>query len=519
MAFTTRSKRETDVALKSTPESVGPGAYVKGSTRKTRAANAPFNSSVPREPVVVVGEDFKTPGPGAYQVKETVSHNAVSATAMVAKSSRFDDKTKPIPGPGSYQVESKWVKDDHTKYYPNAGRRINWVRVATAPSIPNSNQSYGYDETPTGELVLHRPPSRDATKGPAYYAPDDRAVRPTRAVDFSKSKVNRSAFNPAPNPGPGQYEPPAIKKHEDFSTKPSSNFASKVERQSVVKKTQLATPGPGSYEVPSGFKKPHVPEENQFFGSTVDRSVIPSTFSRTAPAGLNTPGPGAYEEIRTRFRSEKPGALADHGPFSSTVSRFKEEPHQKLGPGAYNSHLINSVGKIRRNPHVKGGFGAVEERFTHDHTVIEPTTDTVGPGSYEVEKKPRRRVKPSSVFKSGTERTSFSKGKEEIPAPGAYELQQEWVKTMRSYSGHPGFMAASKRFDDKHLRISDPGPGAYDPKSPEKTHLGSDKVMKSTSPRFRQATKMNVPGPGAYNQEDPRNALVKRSYNISVYDN
>ena len=34
---------------------------------------------------------------------------------------------------------------------------VRWVRVPTAPSIPNVNQSYGYEEGDAGELILQRP--------------------------------------------------------------------------------------------------------------------------------------------------------------------------------------------------------------------------------------------------------------------------------------------------------------------------------------------------------------------------
>lgn len=42
--------------------------------------------------------------------------------------------------------------------YPCCQRGVTWVRVATAPSIPTWEQSFGYEEGEHGELVMQRPP-------------------------------------------------------------------------------------------------------------------------------------------------------------------------------------------------------------------------------------------------------------------------------------------------------------------------------------------------------------------------
>lgn len=46
-----------------------------------------------------------------------------------------------------------------------------YQRLPTAPSIPSTKQSLGYDEGADGKLHAQALPEQDTTMGPAYYTP------------------------------------------------------------------------------------------------------------------------------------------------------------------------------------------------------------------------------------------------------------------------------------------------------------------------------------------------------------
>ncbi len=78
-----------------------------------------------------------------------------------ARALQLEFKWKPLLAvrrPGAYAEGNAWLKHKHKYTAPTAQQRVNFARVASAPSIPYRNQCYGYEEGPTGSLVMQPPP-------------------------------------------------------------------------------------------------------------------------------------------------------------------------------------------------------------------------------------------------------------------------------------------------------------------------------------------------------------------------
>jgi hypothetical protein len=127
---------------------------------------------------------------------------SVTSSVFKSKAARFNEAANEqslTPGPGQYSTKSEWngrkkkkVREISNK--SNTGAAITWVRVPTAPSIPASNQSYGYEEGDYGELIMQKPPKKGHSgkgmdlPGPGEYDPSDKqkSYTTSRASDFSK---------------------------------------------------------------------------------------------------------------------------------------------------------------------------------------------------------------------------------------------------------------------------------------------------------------------------------------------
>ena len=355
---------------------VGPGSYGELDDHTLDHAYAPFSSTAERQLGGNLPSTFG-PGPGSYKTKKTdweiprrdvSSGNFVSGVARLAKDT---SSALTAPGPGSYSGGSKWIKNTHRYKMEPQARRITFQRMPTAPSVPVRSQSYGYEESGTGELILQKAPMEghsgrgSDSVGPCVYEPLLTAVKTSKTTDFKSSKSSRGIFTVNANPGPGQYKPKlagqdiimevnervgtqlaareASRKGEEpeADAKPppqmSSNFASKVPNE------ETAVPGPGSYNNKTQFRTKSVPEHHQFFTSSSRRSYeVDVQTQLAAPTWATNPGPGQYEDKRTSFANKVPGVSAptDDAPFKSTSRRFAGEK-AKAGPAFY--HIITPV--------------------------------------------------------------------------------------------------------------------------------------------------------------------------------
>jgi len=143
---------------------LGPGKYSvdNGSiaARKKRAGYAGFGSSNPRNLVPV----REGPGPGKFQRNQFDFKKKKQKPSSVFKTKqpRFPDQKKGSDlGPGHYKPMTSAFDKTLTKSHSadkKSGSPVRIKREPSAPSVPRSSQSYGYDEDQDGHLKLHKPP-------------------------------------------------------------------------------------------------------------------------------------------------------------------------------------------------------------------------------------------------------------------------------------------------------------------------------------------------------------------------
>jgi hypothetical protein len=477
------------------------------------------------------------------------------------------------PGPGTYNAAYKsWIKaSPAAPLEPNQPKAINWVKVATAPSIPAPAQSYGYEEGPKGELVQQRAPNVGHTgmnsdsPGPGQYEPDVSITRKALSTaTFAKGKQGRDCFNMAKDsfsrPGPGQYETGLVT--EDEVVRPSPVFLSATTRDKKAKEgkdgsLKHETPGPGSYQYQKLWRTQddmhaNVPEHMQAFGSTSKKLFVPGSEQHPVQVrNPHIPGPGTYDSkgifTRSRDKSSIGEAGPVHGAFSSTAQRFTEGKNTSKatpGPGYYANEKSTMASNVQHKIVGRYGvFGTTSQRFPVSKQ------DDLGPGAYEDKLKmdnvgPRKKDPRSHIFASKTKRSGPGAAKDtgadaSAPAVGSYTLPPpDWVK--KSGSCADSLMNTAPRFKEAKKPVETPGPGYYDTKHNtldnkvqgnepilvrgqlrKPTYKGLDRtgVQKpygSQSARFRvDPNSEKAPGPGWY---DEPNTLIKKTFNITIGD-
>lgn len=573
MAWASRTTRDSNpignpFRISGTGRHVGPGAYNSSTSSFGRAGPSyvPFASSSKRRGLG--GSDGTGPvGPGQYNIRKDPGHSTKPSmeTPFMSFQERFGSGGKAgAPGPGSYQTEDMammvakkaaqraQVRADAARAAAGpmaAGEEapVTWMRMPTAPSIPNGAQSYGYEEGSDGALVQQPPPSKGYsgvsgdTAGPGAYNPDDHALagRTNRKVDFSKAAYSRTNFAKmaGDGPDPGAYQPDlgGSDAHTDYWKPParqSSTFASRTKRTGGIPSTGAAAeePGPGAYGVHklSAFEKKTVPTRNQFFGSTSRR------FAGSGAGRFKSgPGPGSYSSgssfskpktapERVRYSPRRAGHAEKSG-FTSTARRFGSKSGLGGGageapsPGAYSLPTMASDIMKKRDVGRCGVFGSTTKRFFRpEETEVKGKP---GPGEYEVKATldPSRRAPKSSVFASTQKRFSkgFASATQDGPPPGAYDPKIPWDGAVfaRRSDGTQGLIGSGgNRFGSgKHAAV--PGPGAYEAPIEAKAGVGA---LMSAAPRFDVALPPRAPGPGQYRVDPPGGSMNRRTYNLTV---
>lgn len=493
MAFVARAERKLKLQAGNTE--VGPGAYIGLSNYKKSTNFAPFSTSADRS----TDKSVYTPGPGSYLElfpKQKTRYIPGHSSAFASHSSRFEDKPKEVPGPGSYDVQKNWSPK---KAQNKAESNTNWVRLPSAPSIPGLG--YGYDETPAGELIIHKGPNvfkgdiKDSV-GPGHYNP--KYFTSAKVIRWRKTASNRDTFiQPSKSPGPGSYG--AVAKGPRYKSNPTSVFVSNSKRATDISaelKESSSIPGPGKYLNTETFSNNPNPFSPQNFGSNCERfnSLSPET---------NHLGPGCYNIQDSINRPKNPESKA---PFCTTDTRFNQKNSPSPGPGTYHGDEYQKKvwGKL-------GAFGCTEKRFS------DPKTDIPGPGTYSVEPKVGIHSslfnKGSSVFISRSKRIADNLSIKDIPPPGYYEVLEPIGKVKNEAKTHLNlkeettkiaFNAQSERFIN-NKKSALPGPGTYSVlnSSPGRS------IITSKETRFKSARK-DVLGPGCYEEQETWN---KKSFN------
>lgn len=474
-----------------------------------------------------------TPGPGAYaqadasKPRGTLNH----FSAFASKTERFyGGRRKKGPGPGQYKVDMPWTKNSFRVAPQTKQRPVTWVRVATAPSIPTWEQSFGYEETAQGDLVMQRPPAfvgdRTGTQvGPGMYEIPGTFHRAPARGGFGASRSKRLVDSEprAEAPGPGSYAPEVPPSDAERRTLPSSVFLSRVERDfDKAPDLTKATPGPGAYPMRDAFRRSPTSETSQHFGSTAHRpSVAAEKHQASDPARDTSPGPGAYDDPRTAFRTDVPPSVQ---PFATAAPRFREQPREVPGPGAYEP---KEPAALMAEPKRTVPFGSQTDRFDSPDRVLpkgrgQAAPQPPGPGAYsdhhEAPVTVFRRLQPSAAFASAAPRLA-PVVKAEVPAPGQYEVAKPWVDTSEgAVPPSAAFRSRSPRLGREPKAAEEmPGPGTYEPSAA--TRRGSPARVGAAmpkSPRFAAEKHVGAaPGPGYYDGGAVE-GLVKRSFNVTI---
>lgn len=567
MAFTGRAPRSDTTIASSLPSNVGPGSYSIDSKRRPPPACVPFGSSQARR----ITTDFaaRTPGPGTYLSADRVrgarlvgtapSYTRGPSKAFCSKVPRFDSRSErrgDEPGPGNYSLPDEWSKRSASQALRDGvttprGATVRFLRLPTAPSIPIPAQSYGYDESDSGDLVQRSPPEeiysglRQDTVGPAYYDANLNAIKGTRYADFHRSRIPREPFRTRSAPGPGQYDPRLFvggqfpgQYESGGGDKRHSVFCSRTQRFGDPK---FKVPGPGSYSHKDAFENAHR-MANSSSKPPLEGSMRNSFFD--SRENVQKPGPGAYDSAQSTFLSAhelRARTLAvgspEKPPFLTSGKRFARRKAGVPGPGSYQHTGLAP----RKAASRYGVFGCTAERATDEvFRANMPPADAPGPGQYDHSITPRAgpaRLNPNSIFISESKR--FPDFKSEAAPVGLYDVSSTWRRgNKKTAMGAREFDTTEKRFmQDKRLAehaAQCPGPGAYTPRCSRGTstladHSIASTALKSRASRFesverkggrrrlgtRMADDPRAPGPGHYLSEG-HGSFVKRSFNVTI---
>jgi len=548
VAHTTRESNRVGARANATGSRIGPGSYEsRGALRRSKPSYAPFGSTDNRSSGGTPSHQTVTPGPGSYTREEQTRVMPCSNTFKSKTQRRIQAKPSVhTPGPGAYEeprsgfkTPSKFQLQQQARTQKTDPAGVKWVRVPTAPSIPASNQAFGYEEGSHGELMMQKPVHvghsgrYGDSVGPGDYSPSTKIKPAKRAVDFGRSQVPQRA-DPAKmygfgNPGPGQYQATPTASTL-IPPKQSSIFQSSVKKGTVTKKPN-DNPGPGAYSSKGYFGDQKTETHLQFFGSTSRRF---DAGPREEQRKFGGPGPGSYRGAEpTGFTTSVSLASPTQHEvgFASTSSRFqpkrvrKSDTSETRGPGSYEAKSM--AGELSKKLASRAGvFGSTTKRF---HSI---RSDAVpGPGTYKgaevpdgeafvPQNAPSIAKKPGSVFSSITNRT-LDKKPMDVPPPGTYNVGSKWT----TGSGAGLIASGGKRFEQPRPADQTPGPGRYQSKGALKP-AGSNRkmIMQTTVPRFentllREQTEKNpVPGPGSYDTEYLYGNLNKPTFNMAIAD-
>ena len=149
------------------------------------------------------------------------------------------NQTKIVPGPGSYELRSKYKsnlnKRDQNSFHASTlavSRKIN------PPSIPTDSLGYKCDPNNKVEKVQTKPVN---TPAPGTYELRKDLLKQTGLVWTTGQTVSRKEDDPA-LPGPGHYNFKPGK-----AKAPTSSFRSEQDRFNPKKIKKTTQPGPGDY--------------------------------------------------------------------------------------------------------------------------------------------------------------------------------------------------------------------------------------------------------------------------------
>ncbi|XP_072439929.1 sperm-tail PG-rich repeat-containing protein 2 [Chiloscyllium punctatum] len=528
-----RAPRETifATALGSTGPNVGPASYNAPGPKyycicKEEDGYAPFMSLVNRDSVFNVPSTLLSPGPQHYDITSVQEH-IKGGQSMRNKEARFKTIADDLPGPGTYDIAPMRLAEKSIKSFKPHCTAVSSSPISV-PSIPSSNQSFGYEEAEDGALSRHLPPSKDGILGPAYYNPQYNEPYPTRqykGVHFGNRTSKRIDFKIREGPGPGTYD--LLKETniycENLNMKDKDQkYESHIPRylDAVVQEEEKkGFPGPAKYEIKSLFGEKTSPHDKL---STPHPPFLSQT-KRFLPVKSIAPAPGWYDDPRTALQSLKRISTKGKTAFGHNAARFVEDwrTAEEPGPGTYNitNHTLarESERKTSLENSLRGGFGSTVPRLKSDKS----KQNMPGPADYKIQEKSHhfhRKLRTSS-FASMAERLPVT-GTQDHPAPGSYEVHRSYERTQgRGYNTTSEFSCKSflttvpRSVKIARQSADEPGPGAYKPILKSAPTMA---LMISNQPRFKDPN-ICTPGPADYELSPAvMDTVLKGTFNATL---
>ncbi|CAD8103197.1 unnamed protein product [Paramecium sonneborni] len=582
MAFVFQAERNMLNKPSGVPPNVGPGSYLAHEQLKIKQGNAPFDTQVTRNPAI---KQEISPGPGSYNLQNEVQGQNIvlqsplsqvkvierpqPQSVFASQSKRFHHPKSMIsPGPGAYDASNcgtRVIQQQYTsQHYIENLMKMN--KYQSIPSIPSSNQVYGYTEKGTHDLEVNKFPFptftglKQDSVGPGQYEVKDAFEQNKYKGNFwHKSKVQRLEPTISKEKelmvGPGTYDPNAsvVPLHK---LNPSGNFQSKSQRlfDSTKEEKQKQfmkiffdkqkdrlTKNAGSQLEDDEyiFCDDTTPGPGQYLGNISSQSAISTNTQNTTKLGKNCfgsksrrfqekrmpcyVGPGDYE-LETDIIKES--ISQKQPPFQSTNLRFEAKSYEKRpGPQTYNPKINledKLIKKLERSP--VSNFGSNQSRFKQQEN------EMPGPGTYDQQNKKVKGV--VSVFTSKTKRAeATSVSKDNFPAPGAYDVKNYTIEQTTKIEKEedpdlaiykPAFGSSLPRFMYKEKKPIDEEDDEQEDQQ-IRMHNNSSMFQKKKKPHppfnFREnrfnyeKNQDNLPGPGEY--FDPKeNAWKKSTFNI-----
>ena len=416
-----------------------------------------FSFSLSKKLEIEKDDKLITPGPERYNPKKIIIRDG---TINIGLSKRTNKKLEETPGPGTYNVPSKFPKglkySMGVKTSSESNKEEMYKPGPGTYKIMNKSQSSFY----SFGLKL-KDKKIDDTPGPGNYNIRRKQDLYIPSYIFGKEKrifSSLSSFDKMPGPGNYKYNEDAIRINS-----PHFSFG-KEERKSInIKKDDI--PGPGTYR-----HKEYIGKEG------LKISLSPRCEIKNNK--LNSLGPGQYNRTdlnfykpktpSTKFGKLKRFSLSSHDIFDNGIP----------GPGKYN--YINSI-NVTKKSDPKWKIGTGKRRG-----LVETDKYIPGPGIYNVTKK----IGKDSPFYSMGMKEKEKTIKFNSPGPGKYNLNK-LITFMHSPTWKIG---TGKKILDLNIDTDIPGPGTYTVRS-----------KKTSGPRFgfgREKrgflTFNNLPGPGTY---------------------
>ncbi|KAI9189822.1 Sperm-tail PG-rich repeat-containing protein 2 [Blastocladiella emersonii ATCC 22665] len=576
-----RTARHFSEPTTTTNPNIGPGYYQEDPTATVLPSStlpqaaAPFSSITPRVCYFDEVARRSGPAPGTYEPADVEDHQPVKAVPFGAsRTPRFADPAQRAPGPGSYDTTvvdrptQLLYATRQTREPPPSSSRIQWKRKFVPPSIPYGAQSYGYEESSTGDLTLRKLAS--ASDASAKLLGHGGFIRESAGTSFAKSTSKRQLWKEGANPGPGNYnvaaawqafrdkKPEWHPSHESRCIRFGDYVINEAQRQAV--------PGPGSYDMPRAHAS-HL-KKGPILSKAVNSSITPtadpfSTGNPMPPASI--PGPGAYDIVEAT-KQRKPLHVAMK-PFNSSENRKLMDKSSPLrsgttptttttttssgadapGPGKYTiaTSLLRKSQALGR-PASAAPFGTATQRFSETERSLAPAKRTPGPATYtsgepvsrtgKRSQGSKRLVGPVHQFSRsrpdgavapafGTQRERFAGSDPSGPPPGTYDVAGAYTAlrtkgrlgVQRGAGGAPDLGATPCDRSAGIVPAEGPGPGEYEPSPlPRGPAAAARAVFVSRQPRL-VSPRHTHPAPNAYGigvgSQDP---MVRRTFNATL---